>query len=129
MVEADWHNAEQKTLGVLLDGRSIDEMNDKGKRIVGNTILILFSSHHEAATFTLPSFEWEGAKWHLLLDTVDRQLDPTWTPGDLFNMPSHSLAIFRLSKPPKSAEPESRLPLIIEKAITPKKRIRSRVPR
>ena len=55
MTDADWHAAHVRCLGVRLAGDAIDETDDRGHRIVDDTLLILLNAHHEAVSFTLPS--------------------------------------------------------------------------
>src|SRR6185436_19967922 len=45
MSDATWRNADARTLGVRLDGTQIDETNEAGNPIVGDTLFLLFSAH------------------------------------------------------------------------------------
>jgi len=72
MMDADWNNSDQRTLGVLLDGEAIAETDAQGRRIVGDTLLMLFNSGATATTFTLP-VRGAGAHWEVLVDTADPQ--------------------------------------------------------
>ena len=46
-----------------------DEVDERGRHIRGDSLLILLNAHHEAVHFTLPSFE--SAAWERVFDTAD----------------------------------------------------------
>ena len=68
MSEQDWHNGYAKSLGVYLNGRAIPTRNERGEPIVDETFYVMFNSHHQALTFTVPSREW-AERWTEVLDT------------------------------------------------------------
>ena len=70
MAEADWLNESARTLTVRLAGDQIDDVDERGHRIVDDTLLILFNAHHEGLPFTLPS-QGRKTEWDLLIDTRD----------------------------------------------------------
>ena len=55
MTEADWTDAERRTLGMLLDGDGILERDAHGEPITGDTLLILLNAGVEDVLFTLPA--------------------------------------------------------------------------
>jgi hypothetical protein len=54
---------------VRLDGEIIGEVDDHGKPIVGDTLLLLLNAHYEAIPFALPSTKGD-LKWQVLVDTA-----------------------------------------------------------
>jgi isoamylase len=68
MTDADWNYPEVRYLGIRLSGDAIEEVDARGRRIVGDSLLILLNAHPEAIAFTLPR---DGADetWELLADT------------------------------------------------------------
>ncbi|MHB8875635.1 MAG: glycogen debranching protein, partial [Myxococcaceae bacterium] len=69
LTAADWDKPSFKSLGYLLGGDAIQTRDHLGKRIVGDTLLVLANAHHQAVEFTLPPVEW-GAEWEILVDTA-----------------------------------------------------------
>jgi glycogen operon protein len=51
-----------------LAGDLIDETDERGDAVVGDTLLVLMNSHHEPVTFTLPATKTDQ-RWDLVVDT------------------------------------------------------------
>jgi glycogen operon protein len=68
MRREDWQKPFVRSLAYLLGGDAIGSADERGKPLVGDTLLVLMNAHHEALTFTLPAIEW-GKDWELVLDT------------------------------------------------------------
>ena len=65
-----------RCLGVLLPGDAIDERDECGERIVGDTLLLLLNAHDHAVSFVMPPCP-AGRNWEPLLDTKARvRLEP-----------------------------------------------------
>jgi isoamylase len=69
MTDAAWGAPHVRHLGVLLAGDAIDEVDERGRHIEGNSLLILLNAGHEATTFALPAAP-GGGSWRLLFDTA-----------------------------------------------------------
>ncbi|MEX2495284.1 MAG: glycogen debranching protein GlgX [Woeseia sp.] len=69
MTEEEWDSSFAKTLGMLLAGEGIEELDVRGNRIRDDTFLILMNAHHEEMAFTLPSLA-SGTRWLSILDTA-----------------------------------------------------------
>ena len=66
MSEDDWHNADLRCFGMLLDGRAqVSGIRQRGKNA---TILLVFNDIAEAVEFRMPECV-GGCEWRLLLDT------------------------------------------------------------
>ena len=70
MSDEDWNAGFVKCLGVRLAGDLINDENERGEPIVGETLLILLNGHWEPIPFTLPSTSEEHI-WDRILDTAD----------------------------------------------------------
>ena len=68
MTDEDWNQGYVRSLGLRLAGDALEEVDDKGRRVVGETLLILLNAHHEPLTFTLPAHK-RGVRWEHLLST------------------------------------------------------------
>ncbi len=83
MTEEDWRQPYIRSLSYLLGGDSIATPDERGQRIVGDTLLVLMNAHHEAVPYTLPAIEW-GHEWEILLDTAgasDAKRDRLYASG------------------------------------------------
>ena len=47
------------------------ELDQRGAKVVDDSFLVAFNSHHEPITFTLPEEEY-GAEWYIEVDTAMR---------------------------------------------------------
>ena len=101
MTEADWLDAFGRCVGLRLDGRAIEETDDLGRPIVGDSFLVLLSAHHEDVHFTLP-VDGAGARWEPVIDTRDWDIPPgpAIASGEPYPLAARSLAVLRWVPPP-----------------------------
>ncbi|HEY5249835.1 MAG TPA: glycogen debranching protein GlgX, partial [Dermatophilaceae bacterium] len=90
MDEKDWVSGYARTLMVFLNGEAIPEPDTHGQRILDSNFLLLFNTHSDPVTFTLPPAEY-GAGWRVQLDTT--VADPTTvSKQDWLAATSHAVA-------------------------------------
>ncbi|PWU18804.1 MAG: glycogen debranching enzyme GlgX [Candidatus Rokuibacteriota bacterium] len=95
-----WSNDFGQCLGLYLAGDAIDEVDDAGRPITGDTFLVLLNAHHEAIGFSLPNPEPETC-WELVLDTETsevRENGPRFRPGAQYDLGRRSLTVLRLCR-------------------------------
>ncbi len=63
-----WHSGELRALGMRLNGESIDEMDERGHPIMGDTLLVLLNSRPEEVMFRLPRHK-PSERWIPHVDT------------------------------------------------------------
>jgi glycogen operon protein len=68
MTPDDWQG-HIRSVAFLLGGDTIATPDERGERIVGDTLLILMNAHEEAVDYVLPEIEW-GDEWEILVDTA-----------------------------------------------------------
>ncbi len=95
MANRDWHAADSRFLGAILDGEAIYETDERGHDIRGNTLMLLLNSGPNEVKFTLPQHR-GGTEWELLEDTAQANVLALWPAGDKYPVKSHSLSIFCL---------------------------------
>jgi glycogen operon protein len=94
MTDAAWNAEFVRCLGMLLAGDQIDETDERGNRIVGDTLLLLLNAHHEPIPFTLPKHT--QGWWDLVLDTSKGTTDDfLHKVGQAYVLEERSLAVFR----------------------------------
>ena len=96
-------------LGLRLAGDAIEEVDDMGEPIVGDTFLILLNAHHEPVSFVLPPHAGR-VNWELVLDTRDWDGEAERPPlgtGERYTLQGRSLAVLRLGgSVPGGKEPD-----------------------
>jgi glycogen operon protein len=98
MTDEVWNSPNVQCLGVRLNGDAIDEVDERGERIVGDTLLLLLNAASDPVPFVLPPTS-PLERWETLIDTAD-----PWTSsgrrlrtGDRYQLSSHSMAALRLT--------------------------------
>lgn len=72
MTDKAWGDPFAKCLGVLLNGNTLDEIDERGEPVIGDTLFLMFNAHYDAILFRLPAKR-PGERWERLLDTADEQ--------------------------------------------------------
>ncbi len=99
MADDAWNADFVRSLGMLLSGNAIEEVDEKGEQITGDTLLVLMNAHTDTVPFTLPPLE-ADQQWQRLVDTVDEQTaDLLFRPGVSYPLEGRSMAVFRLVPP------------------------------
>jgi len=111
MTDADW-SSRAKSLGLRLAGDAIDEHDEMGSRIVGDTLLILINNADHVVDFTLPRFgPHTEAVWETMFDTS--RPTETRTHQHEGNTPillaDHSIVLLRVRQ---LLDPEDQLPTL-----------------
>jgi glycogen operon protein len=98
MTEDDWRNEQARSLAVRLAGDAIDEVDERGRRVTDDTLLLLLNAHHRGVSFTLPAHR-QGVTWEQLLDTREsfgrRRTRRAVKGGGTYRIEARSLALFR----------------------------------
>jgi glycogen operon protein len=69
MTPDDWASPSVRALGFLLGGDAIPALDVHGRRVVGDTLLVLMNPRAEPVAFTLPAVQW-GIDWEIAIDTA-----------------------------------------------------------
>ena len=98
MADELWNAPDVRAIGMRLNGEAIDEADERGERVVGDTLLVIFNAGAAPEPFLLPDAAPMGG-WEALLDTAD-----PWIParrlraGDLYELQPRSMAVLRLKR-------------------------------
>jgi isoamylase len=68
MTEEAWNTSKIHTIGMLLSGSAMDELNEHGERIADDTFLAILNGSPSAVPFFLPS---PAQRWEVLISTED----------------------------------------------------------
>jgi glycogen operon protein len=97
MTDDTWSSPDVRCLGVRLNGDAIDEVDERGGRIIGDTLLLILNAGERLVAFTLPATKPEE-RWETLIDTAD-----PWAPsrrlraGGRYELLPRSMAVLKLN--------------------------------
>ena len=96
MTDEAWNALDVKCLGMRLAGDLIGEEDERGRPIIGDTLLVLLNAYWEAIPFTLPVHK-EGQQWELVFDTALPTVAPAPLPEDEpYNLRDRSVVVLRI---------------------------------
>jgi isoamylase len=105
-----WNAPFFRDLGVLLVGENLGDLDENGRKVSGETVLLLFNAHHEAVPFTLPP-SGRRHQWDRILDTADSvQVSRGFKPRVRYELKPRSMAVFRRVTISRGAETENDAP-------------------
>jgi glycogen operon protein len=108
MTDEAWNSHSTRSLGVLMVGDALDEVDEFGRPLRGDTLLILLNAHHGAVPFALPSISTNTA-WVRILDTIAPYVEERRYTGDTtYPLQGRTLALFTLSSERRADHPASR---------------------
>ncbi len=100
MTDESWTAAFVKCLGVRLAGDAIEETDDRGKRIVDDTLLILLNAHDKTIPFTLPR-PGRRRSWTLVVDTAESHAGKSRIrSGNAYSLQGRSLVVLLAPREP-----------------------------
>ncbi len=102
MTDAEWESSDGHALGLRLAGDAIDEQDEFGARIVGDTLLVLLNGTPETVPFRLPRIAPQSpATWEVLVDTAQPTggEGKTCDGGSWIDLPDLSIVVLRRSGP------------------------------
>ncbi|HEX5658522.1 MAG TPA: glycogen debranching protein GlgX, partial [Polyangiales bacterium] len=91
----DWQNPHTKSMAMFLAGRGIDEVDEQGRPLVDDNLLLLINASEQDIPFTIPKLSAVREPWQLLLDTSDDHAEERVLPGATTSLVSRSIKFFR----------------------------------
>jgi isoamylase len=96
MTDEAWNAPLVRSIGMLMVGDALDEVDERGRQVTGDTLLILLNAHHEPVPFTLPQPD-EGKAWLRIMDTIAARVpEKRYAGGAKYPLQGKSMALFRL---------------------------------
>ena len=97
MTDETWKTSYARSLGVLMVGDALDEVDEQGRPVRGDSVLIVLNAHHEEVPFALPSISTK-ASWLRIIDTIAPHVEECRYPtGSTYPLQGRTLAVFTLS--------------------------------
>ncbi|MFN2400434.1 MAG: glycogen debranching protein GlgX [Gemmatimonadaceae bacterium] len=94
MTAADWHDAGRHTLGMLIPAESADEIDNRGRGVQGETLLVLLNGGLSEARFDLPELE-VSAIWIEIVNTATKVTSAI--DGPAVSLAPYSMIVLRHS--------------------------------
>jgi isoamylase len=99
MDDAAWHAGFVRTLGMLLSGTAIEEVNERGELITGDTLLVLLNGHTDTVPFMLPPVDPEQ-QWQRVFDTfAPHGIEKMVAVDAPYALQGRSVAVFKILTP------------------------------
>ena len=95
MTDAEWSDHGNHVLGMLIRGEATDEVDERGRRLLGEAILLLVNGGARTKPFILPVLD--GGAWAELIDTAHPS--PRLVRQNVVNLAAHSLMLLRYEAP------------------------------
>ncbi len=96
MTPAEWGDAGNHVLGMLIRGEATDEVDERGRRLRGEAILLLVNGGARSRPFTLPLLDGPGG-WTEIINTAHP--NPRQVREGRINLVAHSLMLLRHEAP------------------------------
>ncbi|MEZ6127647.1 MAG: glycogen debranching protein GlgX [Planctomycetaceae bacterium] len=97
LTDHEWNSGCVSAIGVRLNGASIDEVDERGQHVTGDTLLVLLSNRPESESFLLPRHK-PSERWVPVFDTSRSNVDdvPPLSAADTYPLEGRSVAVLML---------------------------------
>ncbi|MBA2355610.1 MAG: glycogen debranching protein GlgX [Acidobacteria bacterium] len=99
MSDEQWGTPSTRAFGVRMAGDLINELDDRGDRVQGDSLMLLLNAWQEHVPFVIPSAGDEPERWETLLDTAHPEQDRAargYDSGAEYPLEGRSLVLLRL---------------------------------
>ncbi len=102
--DRDWQS-DLRCFGMLLPGNAIDETDDRGRRIVGSTLFVMYNAGADAVPFMLPRTP-TAERWTRVFDTAHPAAAPAEFAGvSHYTLEGRSVVVLRTPVPAVTTPP------------------------
>jgi glycogen operon protein len=91
--QEDWSNPHTQSLAMFLWGRGIDDIDEQGRPLVDDNLMLLINASPIDLTFRLPNLSGVRDPWRVLIDTADDRSEALHAPGAELGLRSRSLVL------------------------------------
>ncbi|MCC6174587.1 MAG: glycogen debranching protein GlgX [Chloroflexi bacterium] len=101
MSDERWESPSTRAFGLRMAGDLINELDEHGERVVGDSLLMLLNANARPVGFTIPKLR-DDVRWELLVDTAHPEAGEgsvVSAAGERYHLGARSLALLRLVEP------------------------------
>jgi glycogen operon protein len=99
MNDEAWNADFVRSIGMLLNGSAIEEVDERGESVMGDTLLLLLNAHSDQVAFTLPPLD-ENHQWGRVFDTFEPNgSERSFQSGGPYSLNGRSVALFKVTPP------------------------------
>ncbi|MGO9342380.1 MAG: glycogen debranching protein GlgX [Acidimicrobiales bacterium] len=95
MTDSDWADPDLRSLGVMLLGSATDEVDERGRSVYGETLVMMLNGGFRSRLYTLPNLAAAGI-WEELLNTA--RAGTRFVRQPTVNLTAHSLILVRYNQ-------------------------------
>ena len=94
-----WNADFVRSIGMLLSGSAIEELNERGEPILGDTLMVLLNAHTGRVPFVLPA-PGGNLRWQRVFDTFDPHArSASFKQGARYPLQGRSVAVLKTVAP------------------------------
>jgi glycogen operon protein len=96
-----WNADFVRCVGMMLSGNAIEEVNERGEPITGDTLLVLLNAHSDEVPFSLATIDADRDwQWQRVYDTAEPGAQgQAFKPGTQYPLKGRSVVALRLTPP------------------------------
>jgi glycogen operon protein len=99
MSDEAWNADFVRSLGMLLAGNAIEEVDEQGEPVVGDSLLVLLNAHSDTVPFALPEVDADH-RWQRVFDTADPDASESlFASGVKYPLEGRSVVVFKIAPP------------------------------
>jgi isoamylase len=98
MTDEQWETPTTRAFGLRMAGDLLNELDEQGDRVQGDSLLLLLNAWHEPVPFIIPTVA-VPERWEAVVDTARPELGPrdmVCASGEEYPLEGRSLALLRL---------------------------------
>jgi glycogen operon protein len=108
MADEAWNAPSVRSIGVLMVGNALDEVDERGRQVRGDTLLLLLNAHQDAVPFALPTIT-EGTVWVRTIDTIAPYVEERrYEGGASYFLQGRTIVVFVLRSEPRRSSNDTR---------------------
>jgi glycogen operon protein len=93
----DWGDPGNQIIGMLIPGRATDEVDERGRPVFGDTVLLLLNGGSRSRPFTLPRMERTGM-WEEVVNTARHDVGTRPVRKPTVTLTAHSVIMIRFDE-------------------------------
>jgi isoamylase len=98
VTDVDWNSEAVNCMGMRLNGEMVDEFDERGRRIIGETLLVVLNARNISVRFAMPTHK-PHERWAPILDSAEVRPKSVWlSMGECYELQPQSLTVLQLKR-------------------------------